>query len=302
MPRIRALKPDFFWDSDLCKLPPLVRIFFEGLWCYADRAGRLQDEPDKLKVQILPYEAITGEECLALLTPKFITRYSVGSKNYIQVNNFNKHQHPHKTETASRIPPPKSKLSTVKNNRYQTVKEQEEHGDTTVPKPLEPGGVGVGVGVKDFKNPVVPETTAQPVDKSPRKAPAKGAGVTARKAPRPKDPTFEKAVEIFREIFKSRQQKELDLPPKDVERLRRISDIHQPEGMLALWELWLEDGRVWSQRAKESYLPVIRFDRNTDSLPEELWKPLRQKYQEMLGVDAAKVIENIGLAKIEAGL
>ena len=30
MPRIRYLKPDFFKDEDIAKLPPLLRLFYAG--------------------------------------------------------------------------------------------------------------------------------------------------------------------------------------------------------------------------------------------------------------------------------
>ena len=36
MPRIRSLKPDFFKDEDLVHLPFLVRIGYQGLWCWAE--------------------------------------------------------------------------------------------------------------------------------------------------------------------------------------------------------------------------------------------------------------------------
>jgi len=49
MARIRSLKPDFFKDEDLAVLPFEARLLFEGLWCYADKEGRLEDRPKYLK-------------------------------------------------------------------------------------------------------------------------------------------------------------------------------------------------------------------------------------------------------------
>ena len=65
--RIRSLKPDFFIDEDIAELKPLMRLFYQGLWCAADKSGRLEDRPKKLKVQILPYDNIDPEKMLNIL-------------------------------------------------------------------------------------------------------------------------------------------------------------------------------------------------------------------------------------------
>ena len=52
MARIRSLKPEFFKDEDLALLPFEARILYSGLWCYADREGRLEDRPKYLKADI----------------------------------------------------------------------------------------------------------------------------------------------------------------------------------------------------------------------------------------------------------
>jgi len=89
-----------------------VRLFFQGLWCSADKAGRLEDRPKKLKVQILPYDNLDAEKMLSILAkPKngnsraFIIRYEVDNEKYIQIVNWDKHQKPHHTEKDSTIPP-----------------------------------------------------------------------------------------------------------------------------------------------------------------------------------------------------
>lgn len=112
MARTRYLKPDFFKDEDLALLPLEARLFFAGLWNFADKAGRLEDRPKRLKVEIFPYDDINIEKCLALLSqPKngsgkpFIQRYTVNSEKYIQISQWDKHQKPHHTEAESKIPP-----------------------------------------------------------------------------------------------------------------------------------------------------------------------------------------------------
>jgi len=134
MARIRYLKPDFFKDEDIAELPHQVRIFYAGLWCYADRAGRLEDRPKRLKAEIFPYEDFDIEAGLQRLSsPKksnnkpFLVRYKKDGYSYIQILQWDKHQKPHPTEKKSEIPPP--------NNIDLTVKE-----------PLKQSGEGNGDG------------------------------------------------------------------------------------------------------------------------------------------------------------
>lgn len=116
MARIRYLKPDFFLDFELAKLPPLVRLFYQGLWCHADRAGRGVYEPQKLKVQIIPWEEITAEKCFELLDPKWVVRYKdKNGQELYQILNFEKHQTPHASEKESVLQP--LPLNNVKKRR-----------------------------------------------------------------------------------------------------------------------------------------------------------------------------------------
>jgi len=116
MPRIRYLKPEFFTDEDLAELSFQTRLTFEGLWCYADKAGRLEDRPRFLKAMIFPYDDIDMiNELETLSKPKcngrlFIERYEYEGQKFIQIVNWDKHQKPHHTETDSKIPPPNTPL------------------------------------------------------------------------------------------------------------------------------------------------------------------------------------------------
>jgi hypothetical protein len=112
MPRIRYLKPEFFTDEDLAELKFETRLAFAGLWCYADKAGRLEDRPKYLKAMIFPYDNIDIEKQLSILSePKhgngtpFVIRYKIEGKKYIQILSWDKHQKPHHTEADSKIPP-----------------------------------------------------------------------------------------------------------------------------------------------------------------------------------------------------
>jgi hypothetical protein len=116
MARIRNIKPDTFLDPDLAELGFAARYFFIGLWCHADREGRLRDEPKKLAIQILPFDIGAGkvdsETLLSELAPRFIHRYEVSGNRYIQVVNFCRHQRPHPNEQPSNLPQESGKVCT----------------------------------------------------------------------------------------------------------------------------------------------------------------------------------------------
>jgi hypothetical protein len=115
MARIRNLKPDFFTDEDLACIPIEARHFFAGLWCHADRDGRLEYRPQKLKVLIFPYDNVDIIAiCARLAEPNiphrpnkhFIEIYEVGGEKYIQILNLKKHQKFHKDEKSKGFPAP----------------------------------------------------------------------------------------------------------------------------------------------------------------------------------------------------
>lgn len=107
MARCRNIKPGFFSNELLAELPPLTRLLFAGLWCYADREGRLEDRPKRIKAEILPYDDCDVDDALDTLAAgddPFIYRYEVGGNRYIQVAKFSDNQAPHHTEKPSVIP------------------------------------------------------------------------------------------------------------------------------------------------------------------------------------------------------
>jgi hypothetical protein len=101
------IKPSFFLNEDLATLPYEARLLFIGLWCVADREGRLEDRPRRLKAELFPYDDIDLDPLLWKLAELgFIVRYEAQGKRYIQIANFTKHQRLHPNEAPSEIPPP----------------------------------------------------------------------------------------------------------------------------------------------------------------------------------------------------
>src|SRR3990172_12750345 len=107
MARARNIKPSFFKNELLVELPVEARLLFIGLWTLADREGRLEDRPKRIKMEVFPGDDMNVDKALVdLHKAEFIQRYEVDGKKFIQVLNFVKHQKPHHMEVASVIPPP----------------------------------------------------------------------------------------------------------------------------------------------------------------------------------------------------
>lgn len=105
MARSRNIKPGFFTNDELAECSPHARLLFAGLWTIADKEGRLDDRPKKVKALVLPFDNVDCDELLQQLHDrKFIQRYQVQDGAYIQITNWKKHQNPHCKEAPSEIP------------------------------------------------------------------------------------------------------------------------------------------------------------------------------------------------------
>lgn len=109
MARARTIKPAFFTNEYLSELPYEARLLFIGLWTLADRNGRLEDRPKRIKGALFPFDSFDADNVLTMLADspeRFIVRYEVDGQRYIQITNFAKHQHVHMKESAGTIPAP----------------------------------------------------------------------------------------------------------------------------------------------------------------------------------------------------
>jgi len=140
MARIRYIKPSLWKDEDIAELSHQTRLFYIGLWNFADRDGRLEDRPKWLKVEIFPYEKADIEKMLQELSkPKpnsyrpFIQRYEINNKKYIQILSWSEHQNPHHQEQDSKIPPapPYSNSNGNSNGKYASTESLTMHRTNT---------------------------------------------------------------------------------------------------------------------------------------------------------------------------
>ena len=105
--RVRLLHPGFFTNEHLAALPYEARLLYAGLWGLADRDGRLEDRPPRIKIQLFPFDALDVNRLLAqLVDAGFIRRYEVDGWRCIVIPSFARHQKPHLREQASKLPAP----------------------------------------------------------------------------------------------------------------------------------------------------------------------------------------------------
>lgn len=198
MARARNIKFGFFTNDELVELPFETRLLFIGLWCIADREGRLVDRPKKIKMEVFPADDVDCEKSLVLLADSgFINRYRVGNYKVIEILKFTQHQAPHSTEKDSALPDV---------DGYFTVNERSKNGGITgtfskikqgtdtnnVKPPLEPVtppsnnalNPDCGILIPDSGYPIPDSPIPESLQKQPT-APAVAA--PAKKVAEPKD-------------------------------------------------------------------------------------------------------------------
>jgi hypothetical protein len=105
--RTRLLKPGFFTNEHLARLPVRARLLFAGLWLLADREGRIEYRPERIKAAIFPYERVRIEPLIRCLTDAgFVKSYHGVYTRCLALPTFAKNQHPHAKEPASLLPAP----------------------------------------------------------------------------------------------------------------------------------------------------------------------------------------------------
>lgn len=116
--RSRILKPGFFSNEELGELKPMARLLFAGLWCMADRDGKFEWRPKRIKAKIFPYDTRCEiEQYLAMLQEaRFIVHYNVNGKEYGIIRKFLEHQNPHPHEKKSKLPDPPDDIDILSRN------------------------------------------------------------------------------------------------------------------------------------------------------------------------------------------
>jgi hypothetical protein len=155
---MRTLRPDFFLNEELSEVSIPAQFLLAGLWTVADREGRLEDRPRRIKAQVFPYrEQIDVEELLSELTKdKHIIRYAVAGRAYIAITDWSG-QRPHVKEAESVIPPPPDDYTEHHPGTDPAPSRQREHPGG-FPAARDPSSLGSGIldpgsGIQDSAAP-----------------------------------------------------------------------------------------------------------------------------------------------------
>lgn len=158
MARSRNIKPGFFSNEHLAELDFATRLLFIGMWTEADREGRLEDRPRRLKMALFPADNVDINRMLDDLDHLgFIKRYTVGDVKAIQVINWAKHQNPHVKEAKSTIHEMPGLEGSQGEHGASTVQAPDSHGSFPadslsldsgflIPDPLTPSPAPVDSG------------------------------------------------------------------------------------------------------------------------------------------------------------
>lgn len=111
MGRIRTIKPDLFRHEGLFELEMKsrlpIRLAFTALMTVADKEGRFEWRPRRIKLDVLPWDEIDmGEILISLQSQGFIQKYVANGKEYGVFPTWHRHQRVKIDEAASRIPAP----------------------------------------------------------------------------------------------------------------------------------------------------------------------------------------------------
>lgn len=137
MPRIRTIKPDFFFHEGLYELEEEsglpIRLSFISLWTICDREGRFKWRPRQLKAQCLPYDNIDFSRVLdALVTRGFLVKYTSQGGDFAYIPTFKEHQVINNRESESILPSPENpEEQTAEESQKLTRQPRVDHALTT---------------------------------------------------------------------------------------------------------------------------------------------------------------------------
>jgi hypothetical protein len=103
--RKRIIDPEFWSDEEIGHWSYAARLFYIGLWNFADDEGRFKAPDALLKAQIFPYEPKIDIGKLKKELNHKIQWYEVEGLQYGFIRNFNKHQRIDRP-TESKLPKP----------------------------------------------------------------------------------------------------------------------------------------------------------------------------------------------------
>lgn len=271
MARARNIKPSFFKNELLVEMGAFDRLLFIGLWCLADREGRIEDRPKRIKMELFPCDAYDVDEGLdELQRHGFVRRYEAAGVGVISIVNFHKHQTPHGTEKDSELPDEAGVITVHErsDNGYVTGKKRQNN--------VKPHSNNSGSPLENCAGTVNPPTknTLNPDSLNPDSLnPELGESAPAAQAPKP----TKRATVIPADFYPNdtgvlyAEQRNVNLAVE----LERFRNNHTAKGTTfkdwqAAWRTWcdkaVEFGRTGSKPAAK---PVESFRERDERLARE---------------------------------
>lgn len=129
MARKRDVKPGFFLNEVLAECSPLARLLGIALLMQADREGRIEDRPKKLKAVCLPYDDCDMDSLLTELSnAEYLTRYEAEGFQVIQICKFTEHQSVHPKEPIGFLPAVSKPGETLQGPESQFLSKEGKEG------------------------------------------------------------------------------------------------------------------------------------------------------------------------------
>lgn len=93
MPRIRTVKPEYWTDEKILSVSITARLFFIGLWNWADDHGVVENKPMQLKARIFPCDQVDVPALVdELVNVGLLQKYQPNGEGFLLIRNFTKHQ------------------------------------------------------------------------------------------------------------------------------------------------------------------------------------------------------------------
>lgn len=158
MARIRSVKPEFWTDPEVVALPMAARLFFIGSWNHADDYGVLKDDPDRLKLQILPADDVNPHDLIDELVKRdlLLRRTAPDGTPLLVIRTFCAHQKIDR-RSPGRWGHPES-FSNPPNPTSTTTEPDEDRSAPTNPHPSPPRTGTEGTGTEGTSTTIVEST------------------------------------------------------------------------------------------------------------------------------------------------
>ncbi len=254
--RARNIKPGFWKNEELVEFDFGTRLLFVGLWMLADREGRLEDRPKRIKMELFPADNFDAKTAIDELEQAgLIERYEVKGKRLISIPNFAAHQSPHHSEKWSQLPD-KNGMYTVYtkdgNGKWHPCKvselrgSRETHGESTVDAPLEDGRNRSDTPNPDSLNPdsLNPDSPNPESTKASGDRQATAEQSKAKAAPKHTDEDRDVAERMLRQVREIAPSTKASKRWPDDIRLMRERDGHSHADILAMLD-WVASDDFW---------------------------------------------------------